>query len=167
MITSNTSLALEIISRHDVADVYVDPITAHRSLHAAVAFNAEEVIARFGAKTMENFATYLTVQTGIDRHITLKPEFLQFVNHSCDPNVFFDTGSMEFVALKDIQPGEQLCFFYPSTEWEMAQPFLCSCGTSNCLQLINGAAHLSTETLSKYRLTNFILQQLKQKNIAV
>lgn len=162
MITSNTSSALKTISRHNVADVRISALN-HHSLHAAAAFAEGDVIICFSAKETQNFATYLTVQTGIDRHITLQPEFLQFVNHSCNPNVFFDTSSMEFIALKDIQPGEQLCFFYPSTEWEMAQPFLCSCGASDCLQLINGAAHLSIDTLSKYRLTNFILQQLKQK----
>lgn len=33
-----------------------------------------------------------------------------------------------FRALRDIQPGDELSFFYPSTEWEMAQGFECKCG---------------------------------------
>lgn len=31
-------------------------------------------------------------------------------------------------ALRDIKEGDVLEFFYPSTEWDMAQPFECSCG---------------------------------------
>jgi hypothetical protein len=163
MITSNTSTALEIISRHHIADVWLNPATDHRSLHAAIAFETGELIVRFAALTIQDFATYLTIQTGIDTHITLQPEFLQYINHSCNPNVFFDTNSMELIALKSILPGDELCFFYPSTEWEMAQPFLCRCASPDCLQLINGAAHLSRETLNKYRLTSFIITQLNQK----
>jgi hypothetical protein len=62
-----------------------------------------------------------------------------------------------------LEPGDEFTFFYPSTEWEMAQPFICNCGSEACLQLINGASHLSVETLSKYKLTDFIRQQVKQK----
>jgi hypothetical protein len=70
---------------------------------------------------------------------------------------------MELVCLQPLQPGDELTFFYPSTEWEMAQPFVCNCGTAACIQLINGASHLSVETLSKYKLTDFIRQQVRQK----
>ena len=87
----------------------------------------------------------------------------RLANHSCDPNVFFDTTKMEVVCMKQIQPGEELRFFYPSTEWEMDQPFVCNCGSSNCLQLINGAAHLSDETLAQYRLSDFIKRQVHHR----
>jgi hypothetical protein len=163
MDTSKTSTALEVISRHNVADVCIDTITAHHSLHAAIDFKAGQSILRFSAMTTQESATYLTIQIGLNTHITLFPEFLQYVNHSCDPNIFFDTTLMELIALKAIQPGDELCFFYPSTEWEMAQPFLCRCGNTDCLQFIEGAANMSPEILNKYRLTDFISKQLKLK----
>ena len=162
MIKGNT-IDKEIISRHGVADVCVNPGTGHHSLHAAIAFNSGDVIINFCAGTTQKFATYLTIQTGVDEHITLEPGYLQYVNHSCSPNVFFDTSTFELVALKAIMPGKELCFFYPSTEWEMAQSFTCNCSIDGCLHFIKGAAYLSPEMLSKYKLTNFILQQLKQK----
>jgi len=70
---------------------------------------------------------------------------------------------MELIALKEIQPGDELVFFYPSTEWEMDQPFDCFCGTRQCLHRIQGAAHLSEEDVNKYRLTNFIQQKLQTR----
>ena len=161
--TSITTPSTEVISNHIFANVLLDNETNQKALFAAVSFNPGDVICSFQANITQSYATYLTVQTGVDRHITLKPEFLQYINHSCSPNVFFNTTTMELVCLQAMQPGDEFTFFYPSTEWEMAQPFVCNCGNAACLQLINGASHLSVETLSKYKLTDFIRQQVKQK----
>lgn len=161
--TTHLKNEYQIISRHNIADVWYNTTTNHHSLHAAIAFKAGDIIANFFAASTQHFATYLTVQTSSDTHITLEPEFLQYINHSCDPNVFFDTTAMQLICIKPIHRNEELCFFYPSAEWEMAQSFVCNCGSSNCLQLINGAVYLSEETLSQYRLTDFILQKTKQK----
>ena len=157
-ITSNTRT---IISRHRFAEVIQNTGNQQKSLHATVSIAPGDVIAPFKAGTIQSHATYLTVQTGKDRHITLNPEFLQYINHSCAPNVFFDTTTMQLVCLQPLQPGNEMTFFYPSTEWEMSQPFVCNCGDKECLQLINGASHLSPETLAKYRFTDFIRSQLK------
>jgi SET domain len=161
--TSITTPSSEVISNHIFANVLLNNQTNQRSLSAAVSFAPGDVITTFSAATTQSFATYLTVQTGTDTHITLMPEFLQYINHSCAPNVFFNTTTMELVCIHAMQPGDEFTFFYPSTEWEMAQPFVCNCGNAACLQLINGASHLSVETLSKYKLTDFIRQQVRQK----
>ncbi|MEO6733956.1 MAG: SET domain-containing protein-lysine N-methyltransferase [Ferruginibacter sp.] len=153
----------KLISQHGIADIWHDAVTNHYSLHAASDFETGNIITPFKGASVQNYATYLTVQTGTDSHIILDPTFLQYINHSCNPNVFFDTTSMQLISIRPIKTDDEFCFFYPSTEWEMARPFVCNCGSKNCLQLINGAAHLSKETLEKYRLTDFILQKIKQK----
>lgn len=150
------------IEAYDLAEVWQHTETGEHALHAARAFDAFEVITPFSAKTTSAKPTYLTVQTGIDRHITLRPTFLQYVNHSCAPNVFFDTARMLFIALKSIQPGDELVFFYPSTEWDMQQPFSCRCGSRNCLKTIKGAAHLTPTQLKRYRISDFVLEQLNR-----
>jgi len=158
-----TNPSAEVISNHVIANVLLNNASSQKSLHAAVSFKPGDVICTFRADVTQSYASYLTVQTGTDRHITLNPGFLQYINHSCAPTVFFDTAKMELVCLQAMQPGDEFTFFYPSTEWEMAQPFVCNCGNKGCLQLINGASHLSVETLSKYKLTDFIRQQVRQK----
>ena len=159
MITAITS-AYKMVSKHGFADIMQNEITGERSLHAAAFFDAGDTICAFAADKTQDTATYLTVQTGAQKHITLSPDFLQYVNHSCDPNVFFDTTTMQLLALKEIQPGDEFMFFYPSTEWEMAQPFDCFCGTNKCLHHIRGAAFLTEEETKRYRLTDFINEQL-------
>jgi hypothetical protein len=161
--TTRTKQAVKVISNHEFATVLLNKSTRQKSLHAASFFYPGDVICHFSGGITQSFATYLTVQVGAARHITLVPEFLQYINHSCAPNVFFDTTAMELVCLKALQPGDEITFFYPSTEWEMAQPFICNCESPECLQLINGAAHLSVDVLDRYRLTDFIRQMISMQ----
>ena len=149
-----------VISSHGFADIINNSNTQQKSLHATAAFTTGETICKFSAASEIENPTYLTVQIGINKHITLSPSFLQFINHSCEPNVFFNTSTLALKALKEIQPGDELVFFYPSTEWDMTQSFQCFCGSSACLKEIKGAAFLSTDIISKYQFTEFILKQL-------
>lgn len=167
MSISKTIKSKIVVSNHVFATRCQDIGTSQNSLHSAKSFKKDEVICSFKAGITQSYATYLTVQVDVEKHITLQPEFLQYINHSCEPTVFFDTTTMELIALQDLNDGDEFTFFYPSTEWNMAQPFICNCGSTNCLQLINGAMHLSESTLHKYKLTNFIQQQLQFKKQAV
>lgn len=145
-----------IVSEHDFAEVQMNPATNQKSLHVTRAFKAGELISDFSAGSILSYPTYLTVQVGDDKHITLQPEFLQYINHSCDPSAFFDTTTMQLVCLKDLEPGDEVTFFYPSTEWEMSQPFDCHCGSPECLRTISGASQIPGEVLDRYKLTDFI-----------
>jgi hypothetical protein len=71
---------------------------------------------------------------------------------------------MQLVALKEIKAEEEMTFFYPSTEWEMTQPFSCYCGSINCLRQIRGAAFLPRNVWKQYRLTDFIQNQLARRS---
>src|SRR5258706_7831897 len=144
------------ISDHYFAVVQQNLGTHQKALFAQQSFQSGEMIADFSAGTIAAEPTYLTVQVDTGKHITLQPEFLQYINHSCAPNVFFDTTAMKLVALKEIRQEEEMTFFYPSTEWEMTQPFRCYCGSPACLGEIKGAAFLSKNVWKQYRLKDFI-----------
>jgi hypothetical protein len=163
---TTTTLSYRIISNHKIAEVRRRNTNDQNALFALRSYRAGEVIADFSAGTISAEPTYLTVQVGLRKHITLQPEFLQYINHSCDPNVFFDTTTMQLVALKPLKPEEEMTFFYPSTEWKMIQTFQCYCGSSHCLGEIKGAAYLSKEAQERYRLTDFIQQQLGKRRRA-
>jgi SET domain len=163
MINVATNPTVQIISQHVFAEIIQDTISGQRSLHAMKPFQEGALVSKFSAGGIFQTANYLTVQRGIDEHITLRPEFLQYINHSCNPNVFFDTEEMELIALKDIEPSQEFTFFYPSTELDMAQPFICYCGSKSCLQNIRGAKYITGELLQAYRLTKFIERQVLHK----
>ena len=158
--TTNSHLTL---SENTIARVMENKSTGQKALFASTQFQPGDVICPFSAgKTLRN-PTYLTVQVGIKKHITLVPEFLQYINHSCDPTAFFDTTRMELICLVALQPGDEITFFYPSTEWEMAQPFSCNCGSSQCLGEIKGASQLSSDILKKYKVTDFIRKEINRQ----
>jgi SET domain len=152
-----------IISNHGIAEMRQKVSNEQNALFALQSFQPGEVIAEFRAGTIAAEPTYLTVQVDVGKHITLQPEFLQYINHSCDPNVFFDTTLMQLVALKELRAGDEMTFFYPSTEWKMTQSFNCYCGSDNCLGEIKGAAYLSGDITKQYRFTDFIQQQLAKR----
>lgn len=156
--------AYRVISSHGSTEVRKKISNDQHALFSLRSFWAGDVIAGFSAGTISAEPTYLTVQVAAGKHITLQPEHLQYINHSCEPNVFFDTARMELLALRDIAPEEELVFFYPSTEWNMEQPFSCYCGSQRCLGTIRGAAYLSPETIGQYRFTGFIQQELKDRS---
>ncbi|MDZ4794724.1 MAG: SET domain-containing protein-lysine N-methyltransferase [Bacteroidota bacterium] len=158
-----TTPAYRTVSNHVFAERRQKLSNEQNALFALRSFQPGEVIADFSAGTIAAEPTYLTVQVGVGKHITLQPEFLQYINHSCEPNVFFNTSTMQLVALKAIQLEEEMSFFYPSTEWKMTQSFNCYCESSHCIGQIRGAAYLSKDAQEKYQFTDFIQQQLTKR----
>jgi len=143
-------------------EVRRDEPPGQRSLQSLRAFAAGEVISPFRAAATYAQAAQMTLQVSEHEHITLTPEILTFTNHSCDPNAFFDVEQGALIALKPIAAGEAITFFYPSTEWTMAAPFDCACGSPRCLRRIAGASQMPERSLQGYRLTPHITRLLGQ-----
>ncbi|KAF2399491.1 hypothetical protein EJ06DRAFT_531031 [Trichodelitschia bisporula] len=107
---------------------------------------------------------YSSVQVAESAHIELNSELL-YCNHSCDPSLVFDMGAMEVRVGEGraLRKGDSLTFFYPSTEWDMAQPFECSCGAEKCLGWIHGAKDIDEQVLGRYYLNEHIVRMLKSR----
>ncbi|MFZ9694511.1 MAG: SET domain-containing protein-lysine N-methyltransferase [Chitinophagaceae bacterium] len=159
MTTTPSEEAYRLLSNHGFAEVKEHLLSGQKALFSLQRFSTGDVITQFSAAEIRTSPNYLTVQTGEAQHIILYPTFIQYINHSCAPNSFFNTTSMRLEALTTIEPGTELTFFYPSTEWDMQQPFSCTCGYVACLGEIRGAAHLSFSQASSYRLTDYILNK--------
>ena len=145
-----------LISQHEHSEVMQNKENQQKSLFATSAFKVGDAIVAFDASKIVDTPNYLTVQISETKHIHLFPEYLQYINHSCEPNVLFNTTTIQLECVSAIQEGDELCFFYPATEWRMAQQFVCNCGKPSCVGLVQGAADTSSEVLSKYKLTDFI-----------
>jgi hypothetical protein len=65
---------------------------------------------------------------------------------------------------RDLKKGDALTFFYPSSEWDMAQPFDCTCGESVCKGVIDGAGRMEDEVVRGYWLNEYIVRMLDAKN---
>ena len=124
-------------------------------------FSKGEIICPLTWAGRKSEPTRWTIQCGLDEHAEILPIELRYVNHSCNPNVFFDVDKNELRALHDIAPGEELRYFYPSTEWQMDEPFDCKCGENGCCGRIAGASQMSVDILHRYELSRVIEQKLK------
>ena len=120
-----------------------------------------ETIAMMSHASPSKSIRYSTVQVTENDHIELNSDLL-YCNHSCNPSVHFNVSSPDpskwhAEALRDIKQGDVLEFFYPSTEWDMSQPFDCSCGAGHkCLKRISGAKYISPEVLNTYAINDHI-----------
>ncbi|KAJ2993500.1 hypothetical protein NUW58_g1818 [Xylaria curta] len=126
---------------------------------------AGAVFARINGVTTVSPPTWSSVQAGRNLHIELNSK-LVFINHSCDPTLEWDMERMEVRVSKnrDLKKGDLLSFFYPSTEWNMAQPFTCWCkaGEGVCFGRITGAAHLDARRLDNYWINGYIKEMLEE-----
>ena len=63
-------------------------------------------------------------------------EDADFINHSCDPNCGI-RGSLKIVAMRDIEPGEEITFDYAMSE-SSNYKMNCNCGAKNCRKVVSG-----------------------------
>jgi len=126
----------------------------YRSLTTKRAYQKGEIICPIPIESLYDKPNRFTVQIGRDRHVEVKE--LASMNHSCNPNTFLDATGMLVFATRDIAVGEELTFFYPSTEWEMSSPFICLCGAPNCIHVVAGARFLPLSTLENHFLNRHI-----------
>jgi hypothetical protein len=75
------------------------------------------------------------LEDDMDRHAW------RFLNHSCEANAVLR--GLTLVALRDIAAGAEITFDYATTEYEMAEPFVCGCGAPTCRGVIRGFAGLN------------------------
>ena len=129
-----------------------------RSLITKQAYSKGEVICEIPTEKIFDKANRYTVQIAQDKHTEVGK--LSALNHSCDPNVILDTEHLLMVACHDIEKGEELSFFYPSTEWEMDAPFICLCGAVNCIHVVAGARFLPLSTLENHYLNRHIREMM-------
>ncbi len=151
----------------DFCEIKIDIENEHKGLFSTKNYSKGNLVIGFGSTKVVTTPHYLTVQIAIDQHIHLSPSYLQFINHSCNPNVLFNTTTMELESVRDVIAGDEFTFFYPATEWKMSQKFDCHCGEKKCIGLIKGAADTSIEILNNYQLTDFIQSMLIEKGNSI
>lgn len=96
----------------------------------------------------------------------------EHLNHSCDPNCGLIDGykvqglvedAVGIITMRDIQPGEELCWDYGMSEnsnWKMTG---CLCGSPNCRGTVTANRDLPPEVREKYK--PYTLEWIKNQTI--
>ncbi|HKR02067.1 MAG TPA: SET domain-containing protein-lysine N-methyltransferase [Pyrinomonadaceae bacterium] len=85
-----------------------------------------------------------------------------FSNHSCEPNIGVQ-GQIVFVAMRDIQAGEELTHDWAMTD-DDENEHQCNCGAQTCRKVITGQDWRRLELQEKYRgyLSWHLVEKIKQ-----
>lgn len=82
-----------------------------------------------------------------------------FSNHSCEPNIGV-RGQIVFVAMRDIDPGEELTHDWATTDDDTYE-LECNCGSASCRKVITGKDWRREELQQKY--SGFFSSYLEEK----
>ena len=75
---------------------------------------------------------------------------INFLNHSCDPNLAFD-GPLMVKAWRDIKSGEEFTYDYLTSETHpFYEPFDCHCGSKNCRKRLTSVDYRLKENQKKF-----------------
>lgn len=101
------------------------------------------------------------LQVERDKYIALHfPVFLS--NHSCNPNCGINE-NLEFFALRDIEPGEEMRWDYSTSMMERCWTMHCDCGEKNCRKLIQDFDLLPLSTQRKYMRMGIVMPFIRQQ----
>lgn len=116
----------------------------------AVVWGGEIVHAsRLGALTPAE--RLLTIQVEEDLYLVSGRDGpADWVNHSCDPNCGL-RGQIALVALRRLEPGEEVCFDYAMSDGTPYDQFDCGCGAALCRGRITGEDWRKPELWKRYR----------------
>ncbi len=133
-----------------------------RGLFAKAAIEKDEIVAIKGGHIFERAALSSLVLTLGPSEIQIADDMfigpvdaadregaMLFTNHSCDPNVGV-AGQIVFVAMRDIEPGEELTCDWAMTDDDDAS-IPCHCGADKCRGTITGKDWMKPELQERYR----------------
>ncbi|EST29617.1 SET domain-containing protein-lysine N-methyltransferase [Streptomyces roseochromogenus] len=148
-----------------VAVRIVDQPGTGLGLVTEVALREGDVVASICGAEYRSHPTRTSIQIADDRHMD-GLQVVAYLNHSCDPGTYVDVRALTVIAARNLVPGDALTFFYPSTEWAMACPFVCACASDGCLGRVHGAQRVPTAVLSRYRLSAHIRELVTVRDAA-
>lgn len=149
-VTAGLPLPTGAVLHTDCASVAVLVEQDQRRLIAIQAIPAASFICRIDGRET-NVPSRYSLQVGRDRHLDpddtpdpldrVRRRFWRYLNHHCEPNAVIRDFAL--FAIREIAPGEGVTFDYNTTEWDLADPFACHCGSPQCVGIVRGARHLT------------------------
>ena len=134
-----------------------------KGLFTTKARGRDEILIYYDGPILDHSTRY-SIQIDDNRHIEGTPESNAYLNHACAPNAYVDWKGPHLRALRNIAAGEELTCNYLTTDWELHEPFVCTCGASNCYGVVRGFKYLSPE--QQRALSAFVPEFMKKRIVA-
>ena len=147
--------------RSPKTEVRASPIEG-RGLFAATPISSGEIVAIKGGYVLDTAAWRRLEPALGPAEIQIADDFviapvraaeredaMVFTNHSCEPNIALQ-GQIVFVAMRDIEPGEELTHDWATTD-DGEYVMDCRCGRPSCRRTITGKDWMDPRLQAKYR----------------
>ncbi|EED86239.1 predicted protein [Thalassiosira pseudonana CCMP1335] len=123
-------------------------------VHASRPFPKGSIVLSSSLLQSNDTSCSHSIQIDWNQHIMMDLP-ARFLNHSCDANVGVmmvanEGGSYDFVALREIESGDEIRFDYETTEFEVGAFSDCHCGATTCRGNIRGFKYNSSVVREKY-----------------
>lgn len=140
--------------------IKVDMNHLGEAVFAARAFRAGDFIFSIKGELISSYDLPNSYEGPSDRFMQVDHDLFigpsgdadDLVNHSCDPNagIRFTQYGIILVALRDILPGEEICWDYSTTMLGIDWSMQCDCRSSSCRAIIGGFSSLPAERRAYY-----------------
>jgi hypothetical protein len=127
-----------------IADIAKDEIVAIKAGNIITRAEIEQATINAGDMALQIDDDFYLAP----RNVEEVDEMSVFINHSCDPNVGF-RGQVVYVALRDIDSGEELCHDY-AMERSDDYRLDCRCGSPLCRGKVSGEDWKIPELQQRY-----------------
>lgn len=103
----------------------VKEVNGMQGLFATQQYNINTILFVIEGEEID-FPTRTSIQINENTHVNVNAP-LAFINHSCTPNIVVEEKKIK--AIKSIEPGDEICFDYNQSEFDLANKFECdTCG---------------------------------------
>lgn len=108
------------------------------------------------------------VEEGLYLASVIADDDADFINHSCAPNAGLN-GQIVVVAMRDIHPGEEVCFDYAMSDSSPYDEFTCQCGTPVCRGRVTGNDWMRPELQERYQgyFSPYLQRRIEQLQLSV
>lgn len=96
-----------------------------------------------GRSTHVDLPGTVTIEEILDKY------YWRFMNHGCEPNVAIR--GREVHSLRALRQWDEITFDYNTTEYDIAEPFDCRCGSAGCIGRVRGFRYLSRPERERLR----------------
>ena len=110
----------------------LDNDTASYGVLSMDIFRKDSIVYEFEGEVIDE-PTRTSIQSYDDIHLEDDLKIATFINHRCKPNTRVEKlrkkrgRKIRFIALKNIEIGEEISFNYNTTEYKLSHPFKCNC----------------------------------------
>lgn len=140
-------------------EVRLNPDKGGHSVYAREAIRAGELLAIWSGRIITGEMLPPSAQRQhrqplqIEENLYIIPdcssELAEYFCHSCEPNAGM-SGQIALVALRDIGPGEEVCYDYATSDGSPYDEFECECGAPGCRERVTGEDWRRPELQARY-----------------